>query len=87
MAKRIWRAARTGQSTVDNLQTHPARREILRVKSLRRGRKENEGKRGGGSGEWGRRGWRESDIKGKPARKSRRASASIRLKLTSGRLH
>lgn len=53
MAKRIWRAARTGQSTVDNLQTHPARREILRVKSLRRGRKENEGKREGGTVEDG----------------------------------
>lgn len=28
MAERIWRDSRTGQSTVDNLQTHPARRKF-----------------------------------------------------------
>lgn len=85
MAKRIWRAARTGQSTVDNPPDSSCATRILRVKSLRRGRKENEKE--------GRRvkkemeKVRESDIKGKPARKSRWASASIRLKLTSGQLH
>lgn len=28
MAERIWRDSRTGQSTVDNLQAHPARRKF-----------------------------------------------------------